>query len=447
VSTQREKSHFLAILGSLGWPLLLGLAAWIGFYALIHQGTIRHELVTRYFAGHPVEYVETAMFFVGLAVLVIKAIGIVGQFPALANMELSGPRDGVQRIDDCPRLLKSLRELPGRLQNSYPISRLRDALEYVLRKGSADQLDDQLRDLADRDADRLHEGYSLVRIIIWATPMLGFLGTVIGITLALGDLSPNLLVNAPEKAMEGLLAGLSVAFDTTALALSLSIVLMFAQFLTDRIETQLLAAVDRRTAEQLVGRFQELGTAKDPHLASVRRMAETVVASTEKLVERQVELWRATIDTANQHWNRMVASSGEQLETALAGALSQSIGAHAAELVKAEQSAAERSHKYAEQLRGALVQSAEVMKTQQAELVQQGQVMARAIEASGQIAGLQQSLNENLKALAGAKNFEDTVMSLSAAIHLLSARMDLADDVPHVELGPSGSPKSQGRAA
>ncbi len=62
--------------------------------------------------------------------------------------------------------------------------------------------------------------------------------------------------------MEGLLAGLYVAFDTTALALSLSILLMFVQFFVDRVETQLLSMVDTRVNEELVGRFETVGSSQ-----------------------------------------------------------------------------------------------------------------------------------------------------------------------------------------
>ena len=112
-----------------------------------------------------------------------------------------------------------------------------------------------------------------------------------GITLALGDLSPEVLVQSPKDAMEGLLGGLSVAFDTTALALTLSILLMFSQFLVSQLESQLLESVDRRTNEEFVGRFHQVGSGHDPYLASVQRMAESVMTSCDELVARQVVLW------------------------------------------------------------------------------------------------------------------------------------------------------------
>jgi len=43
-----------------------------------------------------------------------------------------------------------------------------------------------------------------------------------------------------------------------------------------------------------------------------------------------------------------------------------------------------------------------------------------AIQAAGEVTRLEDALNRNLAALAGSKNFEETVVSLAAAIHLLT---------------------------
>ena len=39
------------------------------------------------------------------------------------------------------------------------------------------------------DAARPHAGFGLFRVIVWATPILGFFGTVIGITMTLGGVA------------------------------------------------------------------------------------------------------------------------------------------------------------------------------------------------------------------------------------------------------------------
>ena len=82
---------------------------------------------------------------------------------------------------------------PGKssLRGTYLGRRICDALELVERKGSADSLDADLQHLSDQDGGRAHDSYGLVRIIIWAIPMLGFLGTVVGITDAIGGIDAN----------------------------------------------------------------------------------------------------------------------------------------------------------------------------------------------------------------------------------------------------------------
>ncbi len=317
----------VAMLGSLGWPLILGLSACTAFYGAYYQGLLGSEFVYRYFATHPVSYVATAMFFVGLAALLIKTINVVIQYLVLPNIELDVDRSVSLPVDQCGELIDQLEEQPRAARRSYFGTRLREALEYVERKGSADALDDELKYLADMDEARQQDGYALVRIIIWATPMLGFLGTVVGITQALGDLDPKMLATAIQTAMEGLLAGLYVAFDTTALALSLSIVLMFFQFFVDRLETQLLSIVDRRMNEELVGRFETVGGSRDPHLASIHHMAQEVIQSSDKLVVRQTQLWQQALDVAQQQW-----STRRTLPAADAECVERGVGAFARRL-------------------------------------------------------------------------------------------------------------------
>ena len=447
-SQQNRNRFFTSVVSGLGWPIFIGTAVWVGVYSLIHQGGFRNELVQRYLANHPVEYIETLMFCVGLAALAIKLGAVLQQLSTVGLVELAPAPSGGQKVDDCPSLLDSLGKLPRRLQNTYLVKRLREAIGYVRAKGSADELDDELKYLADLDADRRYEGYALVRLIVWAIPILGFLGTVIGVTIAISNLSPETLASPSQETMGQLTDGLAVAFDTTTVALSLSIVLMFAQFLVNRLETMLLETVDERVTAELVGRFEQWGTGADPLVSSVERMSSRLSESTEKLVRQQAQLWETTINAAHERWSHLSDASAKQLESTLGAALEKALGAHAAVLAQSERETSERSAKYIEQLRAALVQSAEVMKSQQSELVKQGQVMSRVLDATGQIMSLEKALNENLNTLAGAKNFEDTVMSLSAAIHLLNTRLGQVGGAPlPVRLKSTAPSQTQGRAA
>ncbi len=445
MSKHQNRNAFLAILAHLGWPLLLGAALCSVFYVLVYRGPLNLPAVHRYFASHPVLIIETGLFFVGLAALGLKAVDVLLQYWALNVVRLEEPPAAGQRIDDVSSLIQQLDQQSSSVRQSYLGRRVREVLQAIQRKGSAEGLDEDLKYMSDLDAARQQDSYGLVRIVIWATPMLGFLGTVVGITHALGDLDPQELATNIQKAMEGLLSGLYVAFDTTALALTLSMVLMFIQFLLDRVETQALSLVDTQANEMLVGRFQEVGAGRDPYLASVERMSGRVLQASEDLVRRQAEIWERTIQAADERWSQLVLSSGSQVQSALQGALEHSLQNHAAELAKVERDAGERAARRWEQLQIALSENARIMRGQQEEMVRQAELMAQVVKATGEVLGLEQALNENLRALSGAKNFEDTVMSLSAAIHLLNARLGKSPDVtPHVELKKTAT---KGRAA
>ena len=448
MTSNTQRRSVVAIIKGLGWPLLIGGAACVAFYLLVFKGPLNLPLLHRYFAAHPVSFFATGMFFVGLVALGIKLLDTAGQYLSLNEIKLEEPPADGHKVDDAERLLDWIEEQPARLRNSYFGQRIRNAFDFVARSGSAAGLDDELKYLSDMDAQRQHDSYALVRIIIWATPMLGFLGTVIGITQALGDLSQQQLAGDLQNAMEGLLSGLYVAFDTTALALCLSIVLMFVKFFIERVETQLLSVVDEMATDELMGRFEVLGSQLDPHLLSIQRMNQSVIRATEQLVQRQTELWQATMDTAFTQWTQQMKGVGSVLQNALGEALQEglqrhsdcleaSLTAHSEALVEAEKTAASNAQQRYEQWQRVVAEHSQAMKQQQERAARQAEVLASAVTAIGEIKGMESALNDNLQALSGAHHFEETVMSLSAAINLLNIK--LGGDSQRVHFKPDAA--------
>ena len=130
---------------------------------------------------------------------------------------------------------------------------------------------------------------------------------------------------------------------------------------------------------------------------------------------------------------------------ALSNSLDTSLANHADRLGQLGREADEQVRARWEQWQTALSDNARLLHSQQQELSRQGKIMSEVLAATGDVVKLEQALNENLHLLAGAKNFEDTVMSLAAAIHLLNARLGHdSDGGKKVELGKS---EPQGRAA
>ncbi len=78
------------------------------------------------------------------------------------------------------------------------------------------------RDVCEAESERLDSELSMLRYIAWAIPAIGFIGTVRGIGDALGEAH-----KAVTGDVSGVTAGLGTAFNSTLIALLISIVIMF----------------------------------------------------------------------------------------------------------------------------------------------------------------------------------------------------------------------------
>ena len=403
-----QSKSLINIIGNLGWPILWGAAASITFYELL-QGPLKNDLAQRYFLGHPVAIATTVMFFVAMAALILRGFNLLGQFSVLDRAELPTEVRSEKSQDslNCANeLLSSASQWSARVQRSYLGKRITTLLETIVSNRGTRHLNDELKYQSEKDADAQYEGYSLVRIIIWATPMLGFLGTVMGITQALGDLATQQLGNDLNAAMQGLFAGLYVAFDTTALALTLSIMLMFIQFMSDQFETQLLSAVDVKTEAALsrLLAMESAGVSTDE--AQILRPVIT------ELTQFQQACWSDAISELQQQWQSWTAQQGNVMGAALERSMSQSL--------------AEHSRIGQQQWEGwmeSLNRSAELLHGNQDSMHQQMEMIQQVVEATAEVVSLEKALNDNLQQLADTRQFEDVVVSLSAAIQLLSTRL------------------------
>ena len=109
--------------------------------------------------------------------------------------------------DDNPALLPQC--ISASLDTFLLGSNLRDTAEEALLT-------------CDTEADRMESELSMIRYIVWAIPSIGFLGTVRGIGDALAQAH-----EAVEGDIAGMTASLGVAFNSTFIALLISLILMF----------------------------------------------------------------------------------------------------------------------------------------------------------------------------------------------------------------------------
>lgn len=446
---QKSRNPIALLFGS---PVVWGCALCAAFYVLVHRGVIHSAFITRYFTESGIEYVETGMFCVALFALLFKLNNVLFQkrwilrqekspepfFPVVSGG--SSPRDAVTMRD-------KIRQLPAKFQETYFFRRMNSALDFVVRNNSAEGFEDEMKYLSDLDASRMSGGYSFVRVIIWAIPILGFLGTVMGITLAIGELGGNL--SDTETTLPKMISGLSVAFDTTALALSFSIVLMFVQYFVEKAETALLDRVDQQVHRELFGRFSCIPNTPDGLVSAVRAMGETILERFDQCTQRQTAIWERSFQQVGAEWAQRMEVLGAKLVSAYQTAFD-SVGVQFARqtadtlgpVISDELEKSLRNH-WATQWQAHITEVQEIQKTladQAANLrnalEQNEHFMARSGDwitaVSGQfqgimeqlkqislglqnLAGMENVLSQNLSTLQGAKNFERTVAELSAS--------------------------------
>ena len=123
---------------------------------------------------------------------------------------------------------------------------------------SVTQLMEVNRESSGLDQEQMAGRFTLTRYILYLLPVIGFIGTVEGISRALMNISRVLPM---VKNLDGFLtnltsvtAALQIAFDSTLLALFLSAALMLVQTLVFRRSEDLLARVDRWVVDHVLPR-------------------------------------------------------------------------------------------------------------------------------------------------------------------------------------------------
>ena len=384
----------------------------------MYMGWIKNPLVVRYFASHPIEYIITIMFFVGIAILLVRVQAIFFQRQLLQKSPILPPHPKFLPVTHTESDLETVGEHEKQYGVSLLTERLKTHLQSIRRSNSAGTLDTEIRSRAEAAAAKADADYGLTRSILWAIPMIGFLGTVIGITMALDNLDLNTINESSKK----LSAGLAVAFDTTGLAIAIAVVLFFVQFLVHREETSLLTEIDRLTEMELCGRFEQNDLPKDSDsMMIVRRMLEVIIDYLEQATTKQTSAWEQCLSTVHQRYAKLTEQSAETLKISLASALSESMEHHAKSLVQAESELLSQANRTTIQFNEAFSKSAASMLALREETVRQTETVREILGTNSQLLQLEERLQENLSTLSNIGNFEETVNSLAAAIHLLNS--------------------------
>jgi len=157
-----------------------------------------------------------------LAIMTYKAISTI-KHRSLLQLDLIPLAEGMRILpEDTRDLSRQIQALPPDQNKALLARALLAALQRFGSTRNIQNASDATHAYCESEGERLDAELSMVRYIAWAIPSIGFIGTVRGIGQALGH---------AHKAVEGdifdVTQSLGVAFNSTLIALLISIVLMF----------------------------------------------------------------------------------------------------------------------------------------------------------------------------------------------------------------------------
>ncbi|TGD75746.1 MotA/TolQ/ExbB proton channel family protein [Mangrovimicrobium sediminis] len=186
-----------------------------------------------------------------LAVMGYKARRTLHEQALFARSLLDIPEGTSVLPQDAREYSRAIEALPDAEQDYLLPRTLLAALQRFATTGSIQAVSDTIKENCEIEADRLDSELSMVRYISWAIPSIGFIGTVRGIGDALGQ-----AYKAVEGDISGVTVSLGVAFNSTFVALVLSIIIMFClhqlQLVQERLVLDCQRYADQRLLRHLV---------------------------------------------------------------------------------------------------------------------------------------------------------------------------------------------------
>ena len=187
------------------------------------------------------------LMFWALAIMGYKAAVLV-QERKLLEVDLVPIAEGMRILpEDTREFARQVQALPAERQRMLLPRSLLNALRRFASTRDIQDVASSTHTICESEADRLESELSMIRYISWAIPSIGFIGTVRGIGDALAQ---------ADKAVQGDIAGvtqsLGVAFNSTLIALLISIVLMFLVHQLQLMQERLVFDVENYTDDKLI---------------------------------------------------------------------------------------------------------------------------------------------------------------------------------------------------
>ena len=152
-----------------------------------------------------------------------------------------------------------LYRLPFHLRDSLMVNRIRKALEFFEVRQNVSHVSAMMNSQSAIDGSRIMGSYIMLRAFLWAIPLLGFIGTVVGLSHAISGMS---FANVEDVgkivgSINNVTSGLGTAFDATLLGLVFAVILNFPLNSLTKHEDETLNDIDAFCNEVLLPRLND----------------------------------------------------------------------------------------------------------------------------------------------------------------------------------------------
>jgi biopolymer transport protein ExbB/TolQ len=212
--------------------------------------------------------------------------------------------------------IDNLYALPARLRDSMMVNRIRKGLELFEVRQNNGEVANMMSSQSDIDSARIGGSYALLKVFLWAIPILGFIGTVLGLSQAIGaiDLSDVSDVSKIIGSIGNVTSGLGTAFDTTLLGLVLAMILNFPMNTVAKAEDDNLNGIDAFCNEILMPRLNDGGGIAGGDTGGLMDTLVKAVASSQKEFLKDLNTLSAKMNDYAMNLDRRVDSHQERVQ-------------------------------------------------------------------------------------------------------------------------------------
>ena len=225
-------------------PFLMTLVLTVLFFALLSV-LPSSRFVIMFVERGVIPYVIAIFTFWSLSIIFVKFMKLRVQKEALniTVIPTDDPDFNITR-SSAPDVLDNLYKEVYDPKEFLLTRRIQMALSNLKNIGNVSDVDKILSTQAENDEANCDSSYTPLRGFIWAIPVLGFIGTVLGLSLALGSFGA-VLSGATEMAslkiaLQEVTRGLSTAFETTLEGLVAALTVHLLMTALQRKEEQFL---------------------------------------------------------------------------------------------------------------------------------------------------------------------------------------------------------------